>query len=134
MERWICSAACGTIKDLREAIKDLPDDMCLSAAGGDCYVLVNRSENTVVLDEKDWSDSWNELSANKKKGMTVKEFLLGTPENYIVSISQDTNDNEVFNGTYAELKENRSDLLSEIVTSWDATPMADDIDVIGIMI
>lgn len=65
---------------------------------------------------------------------TVKEFLKGTRNNYHVNITQDTNDNVVFNGTYAELKANRKDLLAEYVTSWDAVPMAEGTTDIGIMI
>lgn len=65
---------------------------------------------------------------------TVKEFLKGTRNNYYVNITRDTNDNVVFDGTYAELKANRKDLLTEIVISWDATPMADNTVDIGIMI
>lgn len=65
---------------------------------------------------------------------TVKEFLKGTRNNYHVNITEDNNNNVVFDGTYAELKANRKDLLAEIVTSWDATPMADGTTDIGIMI
>lgn len=64
---------------------------------------------------------------------TVKEFLKGTKNNYLVSISSGTNENIVFQGTYAELKD-RKDLLCGIVTSWDAVPMADGTTEIGIMI
>lgn len=65
---------------------------------------------------------------------TVKEFLRGTRNNYVVVISRDTNDNVVFDGTYAQLKATRKDLLNEKVTSWDAVPMADGTTEIGIMI
>ena len=64
---------------------------------------------------------------------TVKDFLKGTRNNYIISISRGTNENIVFEGTYAELKK-RKDLLCEIVISWDAVPMADGTTEIGIMI
>ena len=65
---------------------------------------------------------------------TVKEFLKGTRNNYHVNITEGNNYNVIFDGTYAELKANRKDLLAEIVTSWDATPMADGTTDIGIMI
>lgn len=65
---------------------------------------------------------------------TVKEFLKGTRNKYHIEISKDTNENVIFSGTYAELKANRKDLLTEIVTSWDAVPMADGTTDIGIMI
>ncbi len=65
---------------------------------------------------------------------TIREFLKGTRNNYHVNITQDTNDNVIFDGTYAELKANRNDLLNEIVISWDAVPMADGTTDIGIMI
>lgn len=65
---------------------------------------------------------------------TVKEFLKGTRNNYHVNITQGSNDNVIFDGSYEELKKNRKDLLAEIVTSWDATPMADGTTDIGIMI
>ena len=65
---------------------------------------------------------------------TVKEFLKGTRNNYHVNITQDNNDNVIFDGTYAELKANRKDLLAEYVISWDATPMADGTTDIGIII
>lgn len=65
---------------------------------------------------------------------TVKEFLKGTRNKYHVNITQDNNDNVVFDGTYAELKANKKDLLIENVTSWDAVPMADGTTDIGIMI
>lgn len=64
---------------------------------------------------------------------TVKEFLKGTRNNYIISISSGTNENIVFQDTYAQLKK-RKDLLCEIVTSWDAMLMADGTTEIGIMI
>ena len=66
--------------------------------------------------------------------MRVEEFMRGTPDNYHVNVAQDTNDNVVFDGTYAELKVNAKELLREYVTSWDATPMADGTTDIGIMI
>ena len=69
----------------------------------------------------------------KMSNQTVKEFLKGTRNNYIISISSGTNENIVFHDTYAQLKK-RKDLLCEIVTSWDATPMADGTTEIGIMI
>ena len=65
---------------------------------------------------------------------TVKEFLKGTRNNYHINITEGNNDNVVFDGTYAELKANRKDLLEKVVTSWDATPMADGTTDIGIMI
>ena len=65
---------------------------------------------------------------------TVREFLSGTRNNYHVNITQGTNDNVVFDGTYAELKAKRKDLLNEVVTSWDAVPMSDGTTDIGIMI
>lgn len=65
---------------------------------------------------------------------TVKEFLRGTRNNYHINITQDTNDNVVFDGTYAEFKANAKELLREYVISWDATPMADGTTDIGIMI
>lgn len=65
---------------------------------------------------------------------TIKEFLKGTKHTYHVEISQGTNDNIVYSGTYAELKKQRKDLLTEIVTSYDVVEMADDTLNIGIMI
>lgn len=65
---------------------------------------------------------------------TIKDFLKGTRNNYHVEISEGTNENIIFLGTYAELKQNRKDLLSEVVISWDAVKMADNITNIGIMI
>jgi len=66
--------------------------------------------------------------------MTVREFLKGTRNNWRIQICQGTNENVVFDGTYMDLKQQRSDLLSETVTSWDAVPMADGTTDIGIMI
>lgn len=63
----------------------------------------------------------------------VKDFLKGTKNHYLVSISEGTNENIVFQDTYKELKK-RNDLLCKIVTSWDAIPMADGTVEIGIMI
>lgn len=65
---------------------------------------------------------------------TIKEFLKGTQNSYHIEITEDTNDNVIFSGTYAELKANRKDLLEKVVTSWDAVPMEDDTVDIGIMI
>lgn len=65
---------------------------------------------------------------------TVKEFLKGTRNHYHVNITRDTNENVVFDGSYAELKVKRKDLFMENVRSWDATPMADGTTDIGIMI
>ena len=65
---------------------------------------------------------------------TVKEFLRYTRKDYHVEIAEGNNWNVIFSGTYAELKKNRKDLLPVIVTSWDATPMADGTTDIGIMI
>lgn len=65
---------------------------------------------------------------------TIKDFLKGTRNNYNIEISEGTNENIIFSGTYAELKRNRKDLLSEVVTSWDAVEMADNTINIGIMI
>lgn len=65
---------------------------------------------------------------------TVKEFLKGTRNNYHIEISEGTNENIIFSGTYAELKQSRKDLLQEVVLSWDAVEMADNTTDIGIMI
>ena len=65
---------------------------------------------------------------------TIKDFLKGTRNNYHIEISEGTNENIIFSGTYAELKQTRKDLLSEVVISWDAVEMADDTTSIGIMI
>lgn len=65
---------------------------------------------------------------------TIKEFLKGTRNNFHIEITEGNNDNIIFEGTYAELKKSRKDLLSEIVTSWDACEMADGTTDIGIMI
>ena len=65
---------------------------------------------------------------------TIKEFLKGTRNNYHIEISEGTNENIIFSGTYADLKQNRKDLLLEVVTSWDAVEMADNTTNIGIMI
>ncbi len=66
--------------------------------------------------------------------MKIREFLKGTRNNHIISISEDTNDNIIFEGPYAELKTIRKDLLCATVKSWDALPMADGSTEIGIMI
>ena len=65
---------------------------------------------------------------------TIKDFLKGTRNNYHIEITEGNNDNIIFSGTYAELKRNRKDLLSEVVVSWDAVEMADNTKSIGIMI
>lgn len=65
---------------------------------------------------------------------TVKEFLKGTKNNYYIEISEGTNENIVFSGTYAELKKSRKDLLLEKVISHDVVPMSDNTLEIGIMI
>lgn len=65
---------------------------------------------------------------------TVKEFLRGTKNKYIINITRDTNENPVFEGTYADLKRFRKDLLGERVRSHDVVPMADGSLEIGIMI
>lgn len=65
---------------------------------------------------------------------TIKDFLKGTHNNYHIEISEGTNENIIFSGTYAELKRNRKDLFSEVVTSWDAVEMANNTTNIGIMI
>ncbi|MBO5373668.1 MAG: hypothetical protein J6A75_13265 [Lachnospiraceae bacterium] len=66
--------------------------------------------------------------------MKIREFLKGTRDNHIINISEDTNENVVFEGTYAELKTIRKDLLCATVKSWDALPMADGSIEIGIMV
>lgn len=66
--------------------------------------------------------------------LTVKEFLRGTKNKYIINITRDTNENPVFEGTYADLKRFRKDLLGERVCSHDVVPMADGSLEIGIMI
>lgn len=65
--------------------------------------------------------------------MTVKEFLKGTRNNYIVTVGY-TDDVDEFNGTYEELKKTRKDLLTEVVTSYDVLEMEDNSLVIGIII
>lgn len=65
---------------------------------------------------------------------TLKEFLKGTRNKNIVEVSQGNNDNIVFNGTYAELKQSRKDLLSEDVTSYDVDELEDGTLIIGVMI
>ena len=65
---------------------------------------------------------------------TIKDFLKGTRNNYHIEISECTNENIIFSGTYEELKQNRKDLLSEVIISWDAVEMADNTTEIGIMI
>lgn len=93
------------------------------------HLLVHKEKATgklfVEIDEKKFY---------KEDMQTVKEFLKGTRNNYHVNITQGNNDNVVFNGTYTELKENKKDLLTENVTSWDAVPMANGTTDIGIMI
>ena len=66
--------------------------------------------------------------------ISVSDFLKGTRNNCIINISEDTNENVVFEGTYAELKKDRKDLLDAKVNSWDALPMEDGSTEIGIMI
>lgn len=68
--------------------------------------------------------------------MTLKEFLKGTRNNYYIEICCGNNDNVVFTGTYKELKASAffKENAGEIVTSWDAVPMADGTTDIGIMI
>lgn len=66
--------------------------------------------------------------------ISVSDFLKGTWNNCIINISEDTNENVVFEGTYAELKKDRKDLLDAKVNSWDALPMEDGSTEIGIMI
>lgn len=66
--------------------------------------------------------------------ISVSEFLKGTRNRYIINISEDTDENVVFEGTYAKLKASRKDLLDATVRSWDALPMADGSTEIGIMI
>ena len=65
---------------------------------------------------------------------TIKDFLKGTRNNYHIEITEGTNENIIFSSTYTELKQNRKDLLSEVVISWDAVKMADNTTNIGIMI
>ena len=65
---------------------------------------------------------------------TIKNFLKGTRNNYHIEITEGTNENIIFSGTYEELKQTRKDLLSEVVISWDAVEMADNTTNIGIMI
>lgn len=56
----------GNIGELIELIKEhnVPNDAMLTAAGGDCHMIVRTSEYTgiteVIFDEKDYSDEWNE--------------------------------------------------------------------------
>lgn len=53
----------GTVKELKKILEELPEDVPISAAGGDCYVIIkNNDDGTceyVVLDEKDYSEEWN---------------------------------------------------------------------------
>ena len=64
---------------------------------------------------------------------TVKEFLKGTRNNYIIEIGYSNFNNE-FSGTYEELKKTRTDLLKEFVLSWDVIEYDDGLLCIGIMI
>lgn len=55
----------GTVNELINILKNLPKDTPISAAGGDCHVIIkNNISGTceyVVLDEKDYSEEWNEI-------------------------------------------------------------------------
>ena len=68
------------------------------------------------------------------KHPTVKEFLKGTRNNYHIEITEGTNENVIFSGTYGELKKSRLELFGKIVISWDAVEMADGTTDIDIMI
>lgn len=54
------------VSELLELIKeyDIPKTAILTAAGGDCHMIVNTNENAVIseiiFDEKDYSEEWNE--------------------------------------------------------------------------
>ena len=54
------------VKELIELIKEyeIPNTATLTAAGGDCHMIVNTNENAVIseiiFDEKDYSEEWNE--------------------------------------------------------------------------
>lgn len=56
---WKNAGIATTVKDLKEILSAYPDDYTISAAGGDCYVLINKNEKSIVFDEKDYSDEWN---------------------------------------------------------------------------
>lgn len=71
------------------------------------------------------------MSEFKRK--TVREFLKGTRNHYIIEIGY-SNDSNEFEGTYEELKKTRKDLLDEIVWSYDVLELADESLIIGIII
>ncbi len=58
-EVWRDMGIVGTVGELVDKLSAMPRDLCLSAAGGDCHILYNGL-NQIVLDEKDYSDEWNE--------------------------------------------------------------------------
>lgn len=62
---------------------------------------------------------------------TIKEFMEGTPKNYTIEITEGTNDNILYRGTFGKMPEKYN---NNIVTSWDAVEMADSTIEIGIMI
>ena len=55
----------------------------------------------------------------------------GTPKNYTIEITEGTNDNILYRGTFGKMPEKYN---NNIVTSWDAVEMADSTIEIGIMI
>jgi hypothetical protein len=54
------------VKELIEMIEEynIPGTATLTAAGGDCHMIVNTNEDAeiseIVFDEKDYSEEWNE--------------------------------------------------------------------------
>ncbi len=57
-DKWKELRTCSTVGELMEVLTQLPAEMEITAAGGDCHVLTNNK--TVVFDEKDYSEEWNE--------------------------------------------------------------------------
>ena len=58
------------VGELLELIEEynIPRTATLTAAGGDCHMIVNTDDNAViseiVFDEKDYSEEWNEEMNN----------------------------------------------------------------------
>ena len=56
----------GNVGELLELIEEynIPNTATLTAAGGDCHMIVNTDKNAeiseIVFDEKDYSEEWNE--------------------------------------------------------------------------
>ncbi len=54
----------GSVKELISILKGLPKESSLSAAGGDCHVIIQVDSDgickNVIFDEKDYSEEWND--------------------------------------------------------------------------